>query len=211
MIEDNTRPQENTTPETRGLTAFAGCGIEDNSRSSQLFSGQTPATFMDRQRKYSSIILSPPVHRKEGERPIIRDVFMQEDCEMTVGTGFIAPNKNAAPKDRMAPGPFCGSKPFEGILKGIVHQVSINLRGRDVPVPQRPLDHEQVGGRCIQVGGECMTQPVRADALIDAGLGQPMFDAAGHLPWRKASSAIREEQRLALPVALTAAFFQVTA
>jgi very-short-patch-repair endonuclease len=30
MIEDNTRPQENTTPETRGLTATAGCGIEKN-------------------------------------------------------------------------------------------------------------------------------------------------------------------------------------
>lgn len=48
MIEDNTRTQENTTPETRGLTATAGCGIEDNSRSSQSFNGRTSATFTDR-------------------------------------------------------------------------------------------------------------------------------------------------------------------
>lgn len=47
MIEDNTRTQEKTTPETRGLTATVGCGIEDNSRSSQLFSDPTPATFTD--------------------------------------------------------------------------------------------------------------------------------------------------------------------
>lgn len=47
MIEDNTMPQKNTTPETRGLTVPAGCGIEDNSRSSQLFSDPTPATFTD--------------------------------------------------------------------------------------------------------------------------------------------------------------------
>ena len=136
---------------------------------------------------------------------------MQEDCEMTVGTGVIAPNRNAAPKDRMTPGALCGSKPFEGILKGIVHQVGINLRGRYIPVPECPLDHEQVGGRRIKVGGECMAQPVRGDALIDAGLSQPMFDAVGHLPWRKASSAVGEEHRPAFPVALTAAFFQVTA
>ena len=48
MIEDNTSHQKNTIPEKPGLTATADCGIEDNSRSSQLFSGQTPATFMDR-------------------------------------------------------------------------------------------------------------------------------------------------------------------
>lgn len=48
MIEDNTSHQNNTIPEKPGLTAPADCGIEDNSRSSQLFSGQTPATFMDR-------------------------------------------------------------------------------------------------------------------------------------------------------------------
>lgn len=48
MIEDNTRTQKNTTPETRGLRATADCGIEDNSRFSQLFSGQTSATFTDR-------------------------------------------------------------------------------------------------------------------------------------------------------------------
>lgn len=136
---------------------------------------------------------------------------MQEDCEMTVGTGVVAPNRNAAPKDRKGPGPIWGSEPFEGFLQGIVHQVSINLRGRDIPVPKRPLDHEQVGGRRIKVGGECMAQPVRGDALIDAGLSQPMFDAIGHLPWRNTSSAVGEEHRPAFPVALTAAFFQVTA
>ena len=48
MIEDNTRPQENTIPETLGLTATAGSEMEDNSRSSQLFSSQTPAIFTDR-------------------------------------------------------------------------------------------------------------------------------------------------------------------
>jgi len=48
MIEDNTRPQENTTPETLGLTATAGSGIEDNTRSSQSFSGRPSATFTDR-------------------------------------------------------------------------------------------------------------------------------------------------------------------
>lgn len=48
MIADNTRPQENTTPETLGLTATAGSGIEDNSRSSQFFSGRRSASFADR-------------------------------------------------------------------------------------------------------------------------------------------------------------------
>jgi len=48
MIADNTRLQKNTTPETPGLTATADCGIEDNSRSSQSFSGRPSATFADR-------------------------------------------------------------------------------------------------------------------------------------------------------------------
>ncbi|MDY6903815.1 MAG: hypothetical protein SWH61_03930 [Thermodesulfobacteriota bacterium] len=48
MIKDNTSPHENTTPETRGLTVTAGYRIEDNSRSSQSFSGQRSTTFTDR-------------------------------------------------------------------------------------------------------------------------------------------------------------------
>lgn len=48
MIEDNTSTPKNTIPETRGLRATADCGIEDNSRSSQSFSGQRSTTFTDR-------------------------------------------------------------------------------------------------------------------------------------------------------------------
>ncbi|SPD74348.1 hypothetical protein PITCH_A230034 [uncultured Desulfobacterium sp.] len=48
MIADNTRLQGNAAPETPGLTATADCGMEDNSRSFQLFSDQTPTTFTDR-------------------------------------------------------------------------------------------------------------------------------------------------------------------
>ncbi len=47
MIGDNTGTQENTPPETRGITETAGCGFEDNSRSSQSFNGRRSATFTD--------------------------------------------------------------------------------------------------------------------------------------------------------------------
>ncbi len=60
-----------------------------------------------------------------------------------------------------------GSESFEGLLKGSVHQVGIDLRGRDIPVSERPLDHENIGGGRIQVGGEGVAQAVRADSLID--------------------------------------------
>jgi len=47
MIGDNTSHQKDTIPEKPGLTAPAGCGIEDNSRSSQSFNSRTSATFTD--------------------------------------------------------------------------------------------------------------------------------------------------------------------
>jgi len=48
MIADNTRLQGNAAPEIPGLTATAGSEMEDNSRSSQSFSGRRSATFTDR-------------------------------------------------------------------------------------------------------------------------------------------------------------------
>lgn len=48
MIADNTRLRETAAPEIPGLTATAGSGIEDNSRSSQSFSGRRSAPFTDR-------------------------------------------------------------------------------------------------------------------------------------------------------------------
>lgn len=48
MIEDNTIHQKNTIPEKPGLTAPADCGIEDNSRSFQSFSGRRSVPFTDR-------------------------------------------------------------------------------------------------------------------------------------------------------------------
>ena len=130
---------------------------------------------------------------------------------MTVGTGFIAPNRNAAPKDRMAPRALCGSKPFDGFLQSIVHQVSVDLGGRNVLVTERPLDHKNIGGGRIQVGSEGVAQTVRADSLINTGLAKPVFYAVGHLPRRQARPAVGEKQRRTFPVTLAAALFEITA
>ena len=86
-----------------------------------------------------------------------------------------------------------GSEPFEGLFKGSVHQVGINLGGRDIPVSERPFDHENIGGGRIQVGGEGVAQAVRADSLIDTRLAKPVFYAVG------------EKQRWTFPVTLGAA------
>ena len=60
-----------------------------------------------------------------------------------------------------------GSEPFEGILKGVVDQVGVDLGGRQVPVPERPLDYQDVAGAAVEVGGEGVPQGVRAEFLVD--------------------------------------------
>jgi len=46
----------------------------------------------------------------------------------------------------------------------------INLRRRDVPVAERPLDHVQVAGLPVEAAGEGVTKGVDGDAAGNAGL-----------------------------------------
>ena len=136
-------------------------------------------------------------------------------CQLTV-SGFCeclswGGNRKAAPKDRLISGPAYRLEPFEGVLEGVVDQVGVDLGGREIPVPKRPFDHQDIAGAAVEVGGKGVPQTVGTDALVDTRPSQPVLDSVGDLPCRQTRATIREKQRRALTVALRAALVQVEA
>ena len=77
---------------------------------------------------------------------------------VTVATAWVRKEKRST-KERRNVGR--DSEAFECFFKPAVNEVGVNLGGRDVAVPQGALDHEQVRGRVIEVGGEGVAQAVR--------------------------------------------------
>ena len=77
---------------------------------------------------------------------------------VTVATAWVRKEKRSTRERRNAGR---ASETFERFFKPAVYEVGVNLGGRDVAVPQGALDHEQVRGHFIEVGGEAVSQAVR--------------------------------------------------
>ena len=54
-------------------------------------------------------------------------------------------------------------------------EVGINLRGRDIGVPEQFLHRAQIAGRLQHMGGESVAQHVRMNVLAEAGLARRWF------------------------------------
>ena len=63
-------------------------------------------------------------------------------------------NERAALADRSFPTTCVYSELFESVLEGVVDQVGVDLGGRQIPVPERPLNHQDIAGTAVEVGGE---------------------------------------------------------
>ena len=59
-----------------------------------------------------------------------------------------------------------------------IRDVGVDLRGGDVGMAEHGLDSAEVGAVHEEIGGEGMTQSVRADVLSDAGHAGVFFDDA---------------------------------
>lgn len=77
---------------------------------------------------------------------------------VTVATAWVRKEKRSTRERRNAGR---ASETFERFFKPAVYEVGVNLGGRDVAVPQGALDHEQVRGRVVEMGGEGVAQAVR--------------------------------------------------
>ncbi len=76
---------------------------------------------------------------------------------------------------------------------------------------ERPLNHQDIAGTAVKVGGESVPQTVGTDAFVDPCFAEPVPDAVGDLPGREARATVGEEQRLAFAIALALALHQVGA
>ncbi len=61
-------------------------------------------------------------------------------------------------------------------LEPLAGDVSINLRGREVTMPQEQLHHAEIGAVIEQVGRKGVPKPVGRDGPIDAGFQRVTLD-----------------------------------
>ena len=67
-------------------------------------------------------------------------------------------------------------------LQALFQHVGVNLRGRDVGVPEEGLHHAQVGAVMQQMAGEGVTQHMRAQARrCDVARGSERLQFAGEM------------------------------
>ena len=72
-----------------------------------------------------------------------------------------------------------------------VRDVGIDLRGGDVGMAEHGLNSAKIGAVHEKVGGEGMTQSVRADVLSDAGHAGVFFDDTLDAAWGEAAEIAR--------------------
>ena len=68
-------------------------------------------------------------------------------------------------------------------FQSISGQVSVNLRGDQVSMPEKLLDTPQVGSRIEHVSGEAVSQFVRRKVWIQSSREKVKFQPALDQPW----------------------------
>ena len=84
---------------------------------------------------------------------------------------------------------------FKCGFKSIAQEVGVDLGGGDGGMPKRLLDGENVGGAGIKRRGKGVPKRVWVHLLGDAGFGDPLGQAALHLPAGDSFQALAEERR----------------
>ena len=208
IMSDNTRAIQKRERQSRGFTAFQFAGMSDKTCSLTLRKPQEWEISVNR-------FFPSPMMLSSDDLIMLRNCVQARHCESTV-TQYChcllgAWNENAVPKDRRIPGPEDRSQSFNGVFEHSVHKVGVDLGGRQVAMPEGSLDNQDIAGSAVEVGGERVPQCMRSKLLLDPRCLEPVFEPPRDLTLTKACPAVGEEQRPAFPVALTAAFFQVTA
>ena len=86
------------------------------------------------------------------------DCVQGGSCRLTVSSFCeylsMGGNEKAALADRSSPTTFADSELFEGVVEGVVDQVGVDLGGREIPVSEGSLDHQDVARAAVKMGGE---------------------------------------------------------
>ena len=95
---------------------------------------------------------------------------------------------------------------FEGIFKGLIEQMCINLSCADRCMPESLLNDEDVRGASKQSGCEAMPETVRCDSLGNSSFDNPLVEATLNLSCCNSLLQLAEEERLAISKDLLACF-----
>mgnify|MGYP005863373605 CR=1 FL=1 len=207
MRSDNTTARHAATCETRGLAALRPPGMSDKTCSLTFRSRRSAEGFLNQ-------CFRPAPEGSDASRFIIPDSVRGHDCGLTVS--YLCEclseggNGKAARTDRLGSMVDSGSEALEGILQRAVHEVGVDLGGRQVPVTEGPLDNQNVPGPTVEVGGEGVPKPMRAELLVDPRGLEPILEPPGHLALAEPFPVVGEEHGSAFSVALASAFDQVT-
>jgi len=95
---------------------------------------------------------------------------------------------------------------FEGIFKGLVEQVGVNLSCIYRCMSKCLLYDKDVRGPSIQSGRETVPQAMRSDSLVNSSLDNPLFETALDLPGGNSLLQLADEKCLAFAKDLFALF-----
>jgi len=95
---------------------------------------------------------------------------------------------------------------FEGIFKGLVEQVGVNLSCVYGCMSECLLNDKDVRGPSIQSGCETVPQAMRSDSLANSSLDNPLFETALYLSGRDAILQLADEKCRAFAEDLLALF-----
>ncbi len=138
MMADNTRAAYGDVPDTRGFPPLFSAGMSDKTCS---------LTFKNPPREAEGFVnpsFRLPWEGSDAVRLAPTHCVQGGDCQVTVPSLCEClsqrGNEKAAPQDRSFPATCEDSEPLDGVLEGVVDQVRIDLGGREVAMPERPLD-----------------------------------------------------------------------
>ena len=98
---------------------------------------------------------------------------------------------------------------FEGIFKGFIEQVGVNLSCVYGCMSECLLNNDDVRGPSIQSGCKAVPQAVRRDSLVNCSLNNPLFETALDLSGRDAILQLAEKKCLSFAEDLFSCF-QIT-
>ena len=208
MMSDNTGATRKRDRQGRGVTAFQFAGMSDKTCSLTFLNPRSAEGFINQ-------CFPPAYEGSDASRFTPTDCVQGRDCGLTVsclceclsGGG----NGKAVRADRVFPMEGSALEPLDSVLESSVDQVGIDLRGGKVPVAQGALDHQDIPGAAVEVGGESVAKPMRAELFFDPRCPEPLVEPSGHLALAETAPAVGEEKRPAFLVAETTALFEVSA
>ena len=88
-----------------------------------------------------------------------------------------------------------GSREVNRASQCPIRHPRIDLCRRDLPVPERPLDHVQIAGLFVEPGGEGVAERVDRNPPVDADLVEPLGEPQLDLPGAEAFARVGLKQR----------------